>query len=99
MCGGGGAGGTRTRAPLRAKQVLSHLSYSPIVFVSSWLAPGRGLEPLPVDSKSTMLSSYTSPECGAGGGTRTHDLLLTKKLLSHLSYASDIVFLSPWPLL
>ena len=66
--------------------------------LTAWLHPsmveGEGFEPSkaePADLQSAPFGhSGTPPNCGAGDGTRTRNLLITSQLLCQLSYTGMV---------
>ena len=84
----GGDEGIRTLDPLLAGQVLSQLSYTPILLVCLVLLVGSsGFEP-PTSRLSGARSNQLSYEPSYGGDerVRTDGLLLARQALSQLSY-------------
>ena len=81
----GGAEEDRTPDPLLAKQVLSQLSYSPIIEG----VVGLGRLELPTSPLSGVRSNHLSyrPLTGGAGRDRTGDLLNANQALSQLSYS------------
>ena len=69
----GGAKRDRTADPLRARQVLSQLSYSPSVYLSH---PDHHLSPHP-----NLLPQGEGAQGGGPGWTRTTDLTLIRGAL------------------
>src|SRR5690606_26624368 len=91
--------GTRTRDPQLGRLMLYQLSYSRTTFAARaaetlwWRGKDSNLRRLtPADLQSAPFGRLGTPPYppfpGAGGGDRTRDLPLTRRLLFQLSYAS-----------
>ncbi len=70
----GGDKGNRTLDPLRARQMLSHLSYIP-----------KNVYLLEINMYCSLINSYALFN-GGDKGNRTLDPLRARQMLSHLSY-------------
>ena len=58
---------------------------SPLVWMELWM---EGVSKMAKAIKIALNVAQSFKNCGANGGTRTHDLRFTKPLLYQLSYAS-----------